>query len=43
MKPKAKPKTVEDILANLPVDRAEPFHKLHEGERCSPRNLHDVP
>lgn len=30
MKPQAKPKTVKDILVNLPGDRAEPFHKLHE-------------
>lgn len=30
MEPKAKPKTVKDILINLPEDRAEPFNKLHE-------------
>ena len=27
---KANGKTVKEILANLPPDRAEPFHKLHQ-------------
>lgn len=30
MEPKSKPKTVKDILISLPVDRAEPFNKLHD-------------
>lgn len=30
MEPKVKPKTVDEILINLPEDRAEPFNRLHE-------------
>ncbi len=30
MDPKAKPKTVREILTSLPEDRAEPFNKLHD-------------